>query len=179
MLLIRVLLIVVWELMFASCINQDKHYNNFSDNEETMKNSIINKADTNLLSNQLDSIRVSCLFLGKSSKSIVFIFGGNGFKWLNNHKDNNVHYINSIEDRNKFVNYINLFYIDCTEEIVLEKKKRQYIVSTDYPDVVTEGYKDGKKIIYNRTQIGEEEYDVEYNPKFLEFYKFLDCLVVE
>jgi hypothetical protein len=65
-----------------------------------------------------------------------------------------VHYINSIEDRNKFVNYINLFYIDCTEEIVLEKKN-------------------------NRTQIGEEEYDVEYNPKFLEFNKFLDCLVVE
>ena len=72
-----------------------------------------------------------------------------------------------------------LFYIDCTEEIVLEKKKRQYIVSTDYPDVVTEGYKDGKKIIYNRTQIGEEEYDVEYNLEFLEFYKFLDRLVVE
>ena len=42
-----------------------------------------------------------------------------------------------------------------------------------------ESYRDGKKIIYNRTQIGEEEYDVEYNPKFLEFYKFLDCLVVE
>ena len=72
MLLIRVLLIVMWELMFASCMNQDKHYNNFRNNEETMKSSIITKVDTNLLSNQLDSIRVSCLFLRKSSKSIVF-----------------------------------------------------------------------------------------------------------
>ena len=76
-----------------------------------------------------------------------------------------------------FLKYINIFYIDKEKEIVLNRTKRDYLESTDYPNIKVIGYKNKKEVFNINTQIGEEEYDVEFNPKFLEFYEFLDNLV--
>ena len=77
---------------------------------------------------------------------------------------------------NHLIGYINQFYIDKEVEIVLKRTKRDYIESTDYPNIKVIGYQRGKKIFSTKTQIGEEDYDVEYNPQFMEFYQLLDSL---
>lgn len=76
---------------------------------------------------------------------------------------------------NKFINYINSFYIDKTERIILKKIKQPMMV-TDYPIITVAGYKGGKQIFKEHTQIGSEDYEIKFNPKFLNFYKFLDHL---
>ncbi len=76
-----------------------------------------------------------------------------------------------------FLKYVNLFYIDKEKKIILNRKKRDYLESTDYPNIKVIGYINKKEVFNVKTQIGEEEYDVEFNPKFLEFYEFLDNLV--
>jgi hypothetical protein len=88
----------------------------------------------------------------------------------------------SIEDKQiiqAFLKYVNQFYIDKEKEIVLNRTKRSYLESTDYPYINAIGYKNNKEVFNVNTQIGEEEYDVEYHPKFLEFYEFLDSLTKE
>ena len=86
----------------------------------------------------------------------------------------------SVEDKQSiqaFLKYVNQFYIDKEKEIVLNRTKRGYLESTDYPYIKAMGYKNKEEVFNATTQIGEEEYDVEYHPKFLEFYEFLDNLV--
>jgi len=76
-----------------------------------------------------------------------------------------------------FLEYINLFYLDKEKEIILNRTKSEYLESTDYSNIKVKGYKKKKEIFNESTQIGEEKYDIEFNPKFLEFYEFLDNLV--
>ncbi len=73
--------------------------------------------------------------------------------------------------------YINLFYIDKKEKIVLKRTKLNYMQSSEPPIITVIGYKEGKEVFKEVTEIGAEEYDIEFNPKFLEFYEFLDNLV--
>lgn len=82
-----------------------------------------------------------------------------------------------------FKKYLNQFYIDKEKKIILKRTKRDHMISTDYPDIslfayiwVT-GYKNKKKIFDEYIHIGEEAYDVEYNPEFMEFYDLLKELV--
>lgn len=73
--------------------------------------------------------------------------------------------------------YLSKFYIVKEEKIELKRTKSDYIESTDYPYIKVIGYRGGKEVFTTETQIGEEDYDVKYNPQFLEFYEFLDSLV--
>ncbi len=75
--------------------------------------------------------------------------------------------------------YISQFYLDKEDKIILNKTKRDYILSTDYPYIKVNGYQDGKEVFDKRSQLGDEEYDIDFNPTFLEFYEFLDSLVKE
>lgn len=76
---------------------------------------------------------------------------------------------------NKFTTYINTFYIDKTEKIILEKKKQPMMI-TDYPSITVVGYKGGKQVFIEHTQIGDENYALKFNPNFLAFYEFLENL---
>lgn len=87
--------------------------------------------------------------------------------------------INEARITQQFLRFINQFYIEKTEEIIQKRVKRNYLESTDYPRIEVIGYQGGKQMFKNRTQIGEEEYDIEYHPQFLEFYEFLDSLIKE
>lgn len=78
-----------------------------------------------------------------------------------------------------FIKYIHQFYSEKSERIIQKRMKRNYLASADYPHLLAIGYLKGKEVFKSRTQIGEEEYDVRYNPKFLEFNDFLDSLIKE
>ena len=76
----------------------------------------------------------------------------------------------------QFLDYIDIFFITKSETIVISKVKRDPIV-TDYPDITFKLYFENELVHKQTIQYGEEGYDIEYNPKFVEFYTFLDNLV--
>ena len=76
----------------------------------------------------------------------------------------------------RLINYINQFYIDKKERIIINRSKRDHLESSDYPKIRVIGYRIKNKVFDVKTQIGESEYDVKYNPKFIEFYQLLDSL---
>lgn len=83
--------------------------------------------------------------------------------------------INEVRITQQFLRFINQFYIDKTEKIILSKEEEPAPVS-DYPIISVLGYLNGKKIIEEKTKIYS---NVEFNPQFLEFYEFLDNLIKE
>ena len=85
--------------------------------------------------------------------------------------------VNSLEKHNRLMNYINQFYIDKEDEIILKKTLRGYIESTDYPFIKVIGYRENKEVFNKNVQIGEERYEIEYHPEFIEFYEFLERLI--
>ena len=76
----------------------------------------------------------------------------------------------------RLINYINQFYIDKKERIIINRSKSDHLESSDYSKIRVIGYRNKNKVFDVKTRIGESEYDVEYNPKFVEFYQLLDSL---
>lgn len=76
----------------------------------------------------------------------------------------------------QFLDYIDIFFVTKSETIVISKVKGDPIV-TDYPDITFKLYFENELVHKQTIQYGEEGYDIEYNPKFVEFYTFLDNLV--
>lgn len=76
---------------------------------------------------------------------------------------------------NMFVNYVNKFFIDKSEVIVIKKTKKQSIV-TDYSSISFTGFINGDEVFGNKTQMGNETYEFEFNKYFLEFNEFLKRL---
>lgn len=83
--------------------------------------------------------------------------------------------IEMIVDR--FIDSIDSFFISKSDSIEFKKVRRDYQICSDYPVLSYEIYLENKSVIKQTLQIGYEEFDVEYNPKFLEFYEFLDNLL--
>jgi len=88
-----------------------------------------------------------------------------------------IRHINSIAIHNHIVASVNRFYINKEEKIVLKRSKRNYLKSSEYPDIRVIGYREGKEVFNKHTQIGNEEYDLEFNPKFIAFYELLSGLI--
>lgn len=76
-----------------------------------------------------------------------------------------------------FLRYLDSFFITKSEKIEYSRVNRDDPICTDYPTLSFKIFLKNKSVIEQTHQIGYEEYDVEYNPKFLEFYEFLDNLV--
>ena len=84
---------------------------------------------------------------------------------------------NNIEDehvKREFLNFLNSLYIG-ENTIVLSIRKEPSPVS-DYPIIEAMGYLEGKKVFEEKNTLYS---NIEFNPKFLEFYEFLDGLVNE
>ncbi len=80
---------------------------------------------------------------------------------------------------NSFLNYINVLFINNTQNIIVRKTKTKETIITNYSVIKLKGYKNGDIIINQNIQIGEEGFDIEYSPIFLEFYDFLDNLLID
>ncbi len=80
-----------------------------------------------------------------------------------------------IEDdriKSEFLNYVNDFYVG-KKPIILSERKEPTPVS-DYSVIEAVGYLEEKKTFEEKTILYS---NIEFNPKFLEFFKFLDSLV--
>lgn len=78
---------------------------------------------------------------------------------------------------NKLLRYLDAFFMTRIEKVEFSRKRSSDPIITDYSSLKFEGFFNGKMVFDEIIQIGEEEYDVKFNPKFIEFYEYLDSLV--
>lgn len=86
-------------------------------------------------------------------------------------------HISDDDINDRFTNYIDALFITGSERIEYSRSKSSDPCITDYPMLNFLIKYDGDKSISKAIQIGDEQYDIIYNPFFLEFYDFLDELV--
>ncbi len=172
-------LIILLSAILFSCAGEDKHSNRLevsSIKNEAMQEKKI-KVDTVRLSKDIDSVEVTCIFSGKHREFILNFSDMNFYGFFRRYEEKKI-IINSLEKRNRFVNYINRFYIE-KEKIIFSKKKTGYMTSNHYPVITVKLFKKGDVVLEQRNRIGSTTHKVEYNPKFIEFYEFLEELVSE
>ena len=85
-----------------------------------------------------------------------------------------IKYINNVELIDRFINYIDMFYISETERIEYSRNKRGYFIVAEYPCWWGKIYMKDKQVLKYYTQVGDENYDIEYNPLFVEFFHYLE-----
>lgn len=183
--------IILALMILVSCIGSERaEEKKVEEPKDTIGNILLNNGatmrlkkgnsqiDTLILSANIDRVEMLCLFFGKySDKSFRVFLSNSELNIVSADDEKDTNYIDYKRNKRKSIRNINRFYIDKEAEIELKRTKRDYIESTDYPYIKVIGYRGGKEVFTTDTQIGEEDYDVEYNPQFLEFYKFLDSLV--
>ncbi len=79
----------------------------------------------------------------------------------------------------RFLGYIDVFFIAKSEMIEIERKVADDPISTDFSTISVEGYRNGNAVFKKGVKIGEESYEIKYNPRFTEFIEFLDKLITE
>ena len=172
------ILIILLSVILLSC-NGQKQYPEQSqvDSNKVEKVQKHEKsADTIRLSNDIDSVTILCIRFQLETFALHFS-DINFYGFFRNYEEKKI-IINSLEKRNRFVNYINKFYIE-KEKIIFSKKKTGYITSNHYPVITVKLFKKGDVVLEQRNRIGSATHIIEYNPKFIEFYEFLEELVSE
>lgn len=183
--------IILALIVLVSCIRSEKAVEKKTEDlKDTLENIFFesekaielkkenNQIDTLILSANIDRVEILCLFFGKySNKSFRLFLSNTNLNIINAADEKDTIYVDYKRNKRKLIRNINRFYINKEEEIVLKKIKRDYIKSTDYPYIKVIGYRGMKEIFNTETQIGEEDYNVEYNPQFLKFYEFLNNLI--
>ena len=167
-------------IILFSCTGKEHHPCQLQMNSEKSIAMLLQgeKTDTLFLSNTIDSIVVNCYFFGKNfNKSYTIHSSGTIITVYNLHNQKDKFEIESIEKKNQFVNYINQFYIEKTEYIEKKRVPIKDPIVTDYPTITIKGFKNGKQVLTQSTSIGEESFEIEFNPKYIEFYKFLGKLI--
>ena len=79
----------------------------------------------------------------------------------------------------KFERYVDVFFITKSEKIEYNRLKSTDPIVTDYSILKINVFYENRQVCKESIPIGEEKYDIDYNPKFLEFYKLLDTLVCQ
>ena len=77
----------------------------------------------------------------------------------------------------RFINYVDMFFITKSERIIVNRVKRDDVICSDYSSLTFESFSGDKLIQKETVKLGEEVYDTEFNPNFWEFFVFLDNLV--
>lgn len=86
---------------------------------------------------------------------------------------------NSISDRNtidKFLGFVDTFMISKYEDIEYSRVKSKETVVTDYPYIRYTAFLQDKSVINGSLVLGQEGYDIIYNPKYTEFFQLFEIL---
>jgi len=165
-------------ILFTMC-----HNSKFANQQDSFNNSSVNnieaKSSLDNLFNNIDSIIVTCLMFGEYRDiSFQIYLSSNDLLVKPFHNSEKIH-IDSVAISNQLMRYINVFYLEKTEPIIKTKQGRanNLVVSTDYPIIMVECFKQGDSIINEKITIGDESFNLEFSSKFLEFYNFLENLI--
>ena len=132
------------------------------------------------LNNKIDSIEISCGFFRDSKHEIMFfdiILSADYTKIVDNGRDNVTSVnIDDLDYRKRLISYISMFYIDKTKNISELRRKSNMVCAMGFTAIVLSKYKKGRRKMIRWVTMGEFSYDIEFNPEFEEFYRFLVSL---
>lgn len=77
---------------------------------------------------------------------------------------------------NRFIRYVDVFFIAKTQKIHLVRLRSLDWIISDYPWLDYNLFV-GDKQIHEKISMGEEGYDIEFNPLFLDFFNLLNEMV--
>ena len=75
---------------------------------------------------------------------------------------------------NSFISYIDAFFVTKNETVEIARKKTGDIIVAEYPRMFITIYMKNRNVKEVTVIVGNEMYDIEYNPLFLEFHKFVE-----
>lgn len=84
--------------------------------------------------------------------------------------------IDKKDEKSLLVRLIERFYIDKTDSIALAKNKSEDALVSNYSSIEVKVMDKGKLLADQRTQIGSEEYEIEFNPEFIKLYELIQEL---
>ncbi len=170
------LLLLSLLFVFSACKESRTGNGNLSEEQLVKKqqaSSINNDTVKKKLSNNMDSVTIQ-YWNNINANTYKFTISSNGnIRVEGNPSFLDTKKISLSNSANQFIDYVNQFYIDKTQEIILDRKEKPTIV-TNYPRIDVEGYRKGEEVFNESTKIGEESYEIQFNSKFVEFYKFLE-----
>lgn len=175
----RKLLYIIGIIILISCghISSDADYN-LSNKENTGRSSVIINKDTihSLLSKNIEKVTIE-YWDNYYANSYIFEINSNK-------KGTNVSYwgdplftekskLTEPVAQNRLISYINMFYIEKKEDIILGANENEPIITENSSLSVTT-FKKGKQLSKEHIKI---ESHIIYHPQFVEFYQFLDSIV--
>lgn len=91
-------------------------------------------------------------------------------------EDNFKHAINDKVRVNQLVDLIQQFYIKKSDKIILSKKKLNMVRASNFSSIQVKIMDKEKLLADRKTQIGSEEYEIEFNPEFIKLYQLIQKL---
>lgn len=149
--------------------------------ENTFSLPIVNQEKDSLkilLSHSMDSIVIRYWNSRNAREYLISIFNNTENILIREYFSGKNVIIDSLELIKSLVTYINDFYIDKTKNIILQKRRTNIMVSSDWPSIEVIGYKKGIKIFDKHIWLTEEydDYRIVFNPEFLEFCELIKLL---
>lgn len=84
--------------------------------------------------------------------------------------------IDEKEKKNLLIKLVKQFYIEKTDSIIIVKVKSEDALISNYSSIEVKIKDKGSLLVNQRTQIGSEEYEIEYNPEFMMLYELIQQL---
>lgn len=160
MIYLRILILVC---LLNSCDQQKKKESN-----EISKTNKIHQTSNSI---KIDSVKIHFLSFTKAVDAKFTInnegYNINGSNLHGDFKQKNNHG----EEHSQLINYINLFYIKKTEEIVFSQSPSP---ESDYPVIEVTGFLNDDIVFAEKEVLFD---NTEFNPIYLEFYNFLNDLL--
>ena len=83
------------------------------------------------------------------------------------------------DDKQKFISFIDEFYISKKSTIIEHKTLKDERVEYDIPCIRVSCFNDTSRTIYSQTYLGDGEYELVFSPGFMDFQKLLIKLINE
>lgn len=84
--------------------------------------------------------------------------------------------IDKKDEKSLLVRLVERFYIEKTDSIALARHKSEDALVSNYSSIEVKVRDKGKILVDERTQIGSEEYKIEFNPEFMKLYELIQQL---
>lgn len=163
-------LIIILFIIILYNLELDIQNNSFTKNAIT-NNEIIQLDSTVKLSKNVQKVEITCTSFGYYRERAFRVLLTNSDIIITDYfNDDNIVQIKTDTTRNKLIEFINCFYIDKDQDILISKKEEPAPI-TDYPYIgVTYSLTENKKKKSQTTLYS----NINFNPVFLEFYKLLN-----
>ncbi|MEK6492489.1 hypothetical protein [Myroides odoratimimus] len=153
--------------LVVSCISKTDN----SKNVYTSKENQVGKVNILKLGNNVDRVEIECFFFGEfNDRSFVVRLTNDKLIILLNDDESE---IKNDHNHQYLINYINKFYIEKKERIVVSKNAEPAPVA-DYPSILVRVFKNNKEILVKEEILYS---NMEFNPSFIAFYSLLNDLI--